>query len=334
MGPIVVLGITVLRRDMDIQKEKVFAATLSVISNSLLVVFKATIGILIGSVSVLSEAIHSGIDLVAAIIASFAVRTSARPADEGHPFGHGKVENISAAVEALLIFVAAIWIIYEAIHKLLNPSPLEAVDWGILIMLISALANIIVSRKLFDVGRKSDSAALIADGWHLRTDVYTSVGVMAALAIICIGARFFPSANLFWIDPIAAILVAFLILRAAYQLTASAIEDLLDRSAPKNEKTWMETYLRALYPTVRSVHRFRTRKSGPIRFIDCHIVVDPNTTVSESHKVTDKILSDFKAHFPNVDLTLHVEPCEGLCSLTCKSGCLLSENEKKALMSK
>ena len=164
---------------MSEQREKSRVAALSVISNTVLVLFKAIVGILIGSVSVLSEAIHSGMDLVAALIAFFAVRIAGMAADEDHPFGHTKVENISAAIEALLIFAAAVWIISEAIQRLINPRPIETVGWGVGIMLISTIANLIVSRLLFKVGKETDSAALLADGWHLRTDVYTSVGVMA-----------------------------------------------------------------------------------------------------------------------------------------------------------
>ena len=133
---------------------------------------------MIGSVSVISEAIHSGVDLLAAVIALFAVRKSAKPADEDHPFGHDKVENISGTVEALLIFLAAGWIIFEAVKKLIDPEPLDEAGWGVAVMLLSVAANIIVSKKLFSVGEETDSVALKADAWHLATDVYTSLGVM------------------------------------------------------------------------------------------------------------------------------------------------------------
>lgn len=178
---------------MDTQRKKTRVATLSVISNSVLVLFKAAVGLSIGSVAVLSEAIHSGMDLIAAIIAFFAVNMSGKAADEDHAFGHTKVENISAAVEALLIFVAAAWIIYEAVHKLIKPQPLETVSWGVGVMLLSTIVNIVVSQRLFKVGKETDSAALSADAWHLRTDVYTSAGVMVGLGIIWLGARFFPA---------------------------------------------------------------------------------------------------------------------------------------------
>jgi len=318
---------------MDTQRKKTRVAALSVASNSVLVIFKLIVGALIGSVAVLSEAIHSGMDLIAALIAFFAVRIAGRAADEEHPFGHTKVENISAGIEALLIFVAAVWIIYGAVRKLINPQPLETVGWGVGVMLISTIANLIVSRLLFKVGNETDSAALIADGWHLRTDVYTSAGVMVGLSFIWLGGYFFPGLNLVWLDPVIAIAVAILILHAAYDLTRHAIQDLVDQSVPIEEKEWMQNYLSALYPTVRSFHRLRTRKAGATRFINVHLALDSKLTVSESHSIGDKIVADFKAHFPHdVDVIVHVEPCDGTCSPACKSGCLLSDEEQKAVV--
>jgi cation diffusion facilitator family transporter len=315
----------------DAQRQKNRVAMLSVSSNSFLVVFKLAVGVVIGSVSVISEAIHSGMDLIAAVIALVAVRISGRSPDEDHAFGHGKVEDISAAVEALLIFAAAAWIIYEAVMKLLSPHPIEKIGWGVLVMLISAVANLVVSQRLFRVGKKTESAALIADGWHLRTDVYTSVGVMVGLGIILAGEQIFPGVNLYWIDPVAAIMVALLILRAALRLTIHAISDLMDTSTSPLEKAWIRAYLKRLYPTVLSFHRLRTRKAGPERFIDFHMVVHSDMTVSESHKIADKILEDFKSHFPNADVILHIEPCDGSCSQACISGCLLSGEERAAI---
>ncbi|MEI6186846.1 MAG: cation diffusion facilitator family transporter, partial [Dehalococcoidia bacterium] len=274
---------------MDIQKQKTSVALLSVVSNSILVILKLVTGLLTGSVSVLSEAVHSSMDLIASVIAFFAVRISARRPDAEHPFGHGKVEDISALAEALLIVIAAVWIVVEAISKIISPQPLETLDWGIAVMLLSVVANIIVSHLLFKVGKKADSPALIADAWHLRTDVWTSAGVLAGLSIIWVGARLWPEVNLSWIDPVAAMMVAMLILRASITLTMGAIKDLIDTSPPAHELYWLSGYLESWYPTVRSIHRIRTRKSGAARFIDLHIVVDPAMTVSDSHAITEKM---------------------------------------------
>jgi cation diffusion facilitator family transporter len=316
---------------MDKQKQKTTVALLSVLSNSILVALKLLTGLLTGSISVLSEAAHSSMDLIASVIAWFAVRISARRPDEEHPFGHGKVEDISALAEALLIFVAAIWIIIEAVHKLLNPAPLETIGWGALVMLFSVMANIAISQMLFKVGKKTESPALIADAWHLRTDVYTSAGVFAGLALIWLGGIFFPSININWVDPVAAILVAMLICQAALRLTIDAIKDLIDTSPPASELMWLATYLKGWYPTVRSIHRVRTRKSGAVRFIDLHVVVDPSMTVTESHRITEEMTTAIRNEMSGADLTVHIEPCDGLCKKACISGCMLSITERLAV---
>jgi cation diffusion facilitator family transporter len=158
--------------------KKVGVAAVSVAANVALIIVKVVVGVLMGSVAVISEAIHSGVDLLAAVIALLAVRASSQKADERHPYGHGKYENISGTVEALLIFGAAAWIIYEAVHKLIHPQEIEMAAWGAGVMLVSVIVNLVVGQRLFKVGKQTDSVALQADAWHHRTDVYTSAGVM------------------------------------------------------------------------------------------------------------------------------------------------------------
>ena len=311
------------------QRSKSSVALLSVLSNSTLVLLKLIIGVFIGSVSVISEAIHSGVDLVAALIALFAVRTSEKPADEEHPFGHGKIENVSGTIEALLIFVAALWIIFEAIQKLLHPKPMEDTSWGVGIMLVSALANLFVSHMLFKVGNKTDSAALKADAWHLRTDVYTSGGVMLGLALSWIGARVLPGKNLQWLDPVAAIGVALLIVRAAYHLTLESGKDLLDVSLPAEEETWIHDYVTGLRDDVRGFHHLRTRKAGSQRFIQFHLLVNAEMSVEQSHQLNDDIVATIKRRFPASNVTIHIEPCDATCKPDCIAGCLLSEKERQ-----
>ncbi|HEY3418664.1 MAG TPA: cation diffusion facilitator family transporter, partial [Armatimonadota bacterium] len=291
-----------------IDRIKKGVALLSVVSNTLLVIFKLIVGLSIGSVSVISEAIHSGVDLLAAIIALFAVSTAGKPADEEHPFGHGKVENISGAVEALLIFGAAAWIIYEAFKKLHELKPLDDVGWGVVVMLISALANILVSRQLFRIGKATDSVALQADAWHLRTDVWTSGGVMLGLLIILVGRWLAPGVDLHWVDPVAAIAVALLIIRAAWDLTLQAGRDLLDASLPRHEEDQVREVINLNSPPVLSYHRLRTRKAGATRFIEFHLRVDPGMTVVESHQLSHKIIDEIRERFPDARLTIHTEP--------------------------
>jgi cation diffusion facilitator family transporter len=290
------------------QKRKVGVALLSVASNTTLVVLKLIIGLFIGSVSVISEAIHSGVDLLAALIAFFAVRISGKPADRDHPFGHEKWENLSGAIEALLIFVAAIWIIFEAIRKLLHPVPLETVGWGVAVMAFSAVVNIAVSRLLFQVGHASHSQALLADAWHLRTDVWTSAGVLAGLAAIWLGGWFWPTIDLRWIDPLAAIAVALLILNAAWHLTVQAGRDLLDTSLPEEEQQWITDYLAQQKPRVCGFHNLRTRRAGHRRFVEFHLELPEQMSVAESHSIADRIEAAIAERFPGTDVTVHVEP--------------------------
>lgn len=282
---------------------------LSVASNSFLVLFKLFIGILIGSVSIISEAIHSGVDLLAAAIAMFSVKKSSVPADKQHPFGHGKIENISGFVEALLIFIAAFWIIFEALKKLISSNYIKHAEWGVAVMLFSSVVNYIVSQKLFKIGKDADSIALQADAWHLRTDVYTSAGVMAGMAIIWIGHEFFAAHNINWIDSVVAIFVAFLILKTAYDLTSRSIRDLLDVKLPLEEEDYIRDII-SRHPAIFGYHQLRTRKGGHIRFIEFHINVDPQMTVLESHNITKELKQSIWEKFSDCVITIHIEPCD------------------------
>ncbi|NTV52130.1 MAG: cation transporter [Candidatus Firestonebacteria bacterium] len=313
---------------ISLQNKKTLVATFSVISNTFLVLAKIFVGVLIGSVSVISEAIHSGVDLVAAIIALVAVRTSGKPADKDHPFGHGKIENISGTIEALLIFLAAGWIIYEAIQKLLHPRLLDEAGWGVLVMFFSAVMNMVVSNLLFKVGKETDSMALQADAWHLRTDVWTSMGVMGGLACMWAGKKVFPGINLQWLDPVAAIGVALLIVRAAYDLTLQSGRDLLDTALEPAEIKWVREIIFGHVPPVCGYHRLRTRKAGADRFVDFHLLVNGHMTLEASHDLTDDLEGHIEEKLNNTSVTIHIEPCNGYCSQVCREGCLLSPAEQ------
>lgn len=314
-----------------IHSEKVRAASLSVISNSALVAVKLGVGLSIGSVSVVSEAIHSAVDLLAAVIAWFAVRFSGRPADKEHPYGHGKMENLSGAVEAALIFVAALWIVWEAIDKLRHggggpTSP----GWGAGVMALSAIVNLFVSRNLMRVGKKTDSLALVADAMHLRTDVWTSVGVLGGLAALWIGKLVAPQWNLSWVDPVAAIAVAFLIAHAAWELTRHATGGLLDEALPEEDIAYIRDAA-VSRGDIRSLHDLKTRKSGPERIIDAHVAVDHSLTVLEGHDKGKSYKGTLLEHWPVSWINIHVDPCDGSCKPPCRSGCLLAESDRAAL---
>jgi cation diffusion facilitator family transporter len=295
---------------MSEENQKRAVAALSVTSNSILVAAKLVIGLLIGSVSVISEAIHSGIDLVAAGITLFSVSRSSKPSDDQHPFGHGKLENLSGTAEALLIFVAAIWIIYESMERLLHPKPLETIGWGVMVMFISSAINLVVSNMLFKVGKRTHSMALMADGWHLRTDVWTAAGVMVGLGLIWIGETIFGFTSLHWLDPVAAIVVALLIIHTAYKLTVESARDLLDARLPEEELVVVKSILEPFTHQSCGYHDLRTRRSGPTRFIEFHLWVDPLMSVRQSHQLTDDITESIWQEFPGTDVTIHTEPCE------------------------
>jgi len=320
-----------MKKNMDVQKQKLSVAWLSVLSNTTLVIIKLVIGLWIGAVSIISEAIHSAVDLVAAVIALFSVKTSGKPADPEHPFGHGKIENISGSIEALLIFVAAGWIIFEATEKLLHPEPVGLIGLGVAVMFFSSLVNVFVSQMLFRVARKTDSVALLADAWHLRTDVYTSAGVMFSLAAIWIGERLVPGTALQWLDPVAAIGVALLIVKTAYNLVIQSARDLLDAALPSEEKNLIRRIIAEQRPDVHGFHKLKTRKAGNVRFIEFHMKVDPQMTVEASHQITVDITGIIHEHFPGSHVTIHVEPCDGTCDTDCTAGCLLSAEERRAV---
>jgi cation diffusion facilitator family transporter len=278
---------------------KVKIARLSIFSNTLLIIMKLTVGIIGGSVSIISEAIHSSMDLLAAIIALFSVSVSDNPPDSRHPYGHGKIENISGVIEALLIFVAAIWIIYEAVKKLLGEKiEIESIALGSIVMLISAIVNIIVSKRLYKVARETNSVALEADALHLKTDVYTSLGVAVGLGLILI-------TGINWLDPVVAILVALFIIRESYHLLSKAFTPLLDTAWGEEEIADLEKTLNRLEV---SYHDLRTRLAGNYRFIEFHIQIPENESVGNAHQYCDKIESELTSNYRNLTVTIHVEP--------------------------
>lgn len=316
---------------MDIQDRKEKVALLSVASNATLVFVKLIVGFLIGSVSVISEAIHSAVDLLAATIALFSVKTSSIPADSRHPFGHGKIENISGTVEALLIFAAAVWIIVEAVKKLMDPEPIAAIGWGVGVMLASAAVNFGVSQMLFKVGRETDSIALQADAWHLRTDVYTSAGVMGGLALIWGAEWLFPGRDFYWLDPVVALGVALMIMKAAYDLTTQAAKDLLDVHLPRVEVEWIRQAILDMDGIIHGFHDLRTRKAGHFRFVEFHLKVEPRMTVADSHAIAKDLSEKIKTQFPYTTVTIHVEPCDGECREKCLAGCLLTGEQRELI---
>lgn len=276
-------------------------ALLSIISNSALILMKVVAGILSGSVSIISEAIHSSMDLMASLVAYFSVKHSAKPADKGHPFGHGKIENISAIIEGVLILVAAALIISEAYQKIFEPAPIEQAAVAIVVMLVSALTNLLISRKLYQVAKEEDSMALEADALHLKTDVYTSIGVAVGILLIEVS-------GIYVLDSVVAILVALLIIKEAIHLLRSAFDYLLDARLPDKEEAEIELIIQEHSSYFIDYHKLKTSKSGNMKHIDFHITVDPDATVKDTHALIGDIKKDMRDHLNNVRVTIHVDP--------------------------
>lgn len=286
--------------------EKTKVARLSILSNSSLIIMKLLVGIFTGSVSIVSEAIHSTMDLVAAIIAYFSVKISNKPADTDHPYGHGKVENISGVIEALLIFAASVWIIVEAVKKLLHPEEVESIGIGFVVMFISAAINYLVSNKIYKVAKQEDSIALEADALHLKADVYTSLGVGVGLLLIWI-------TKLHFLDPVVAIIVALFILKESFELLKTAFNPLLDVKLSDKEISLIESAINKFKSVYCNFHDLRTRKSGNTKYIDLHLVFPEDMSIKAAHDICDEIENELEASLKNTEVLIHLESCTHKC---------------------
>lgn len=304
--------------EAEIQKNK--WARLSVVSNSFLLVFKIVVGIAIFSISVISEGLHTGIDLIAAIIAAYSVNKAIQPADREHKFGHGKYENVSGTIEAILIFFISLVIIAESgvriydwsMHGVVRIS----VDIGIITMFFSTIVNFFVSRKLHKVAKKYDSIAIEADAYHLSADVWTSFGVFIGLLLIRVG-QIAKIVNIEYIDPIIAIIVGLIILKTAISLTKRSMHGLLDGSLPEKEEKIILKTIEEHYNKYIEFHELRSRKAGPERHIDLHLVVSKGISVERAHALCDTLESEIEKKLTHTRVIIHIEPCEEHCS-NCK----------------
>ena len=240
------------------------AALLSICSNITLIIMKVIVGVISGSVSIISEAIHSGMDLVAALIAFFSVRKSDAPPDERHPYGHDKIENVSGVIEAVLILIASGWIIIEAVKKLFNPSDIEGISLGFMVMLASAAVNWMVSGHLYRIAKEEDSVALAADALHLKADVLTSLGVATGLFGIWVASHF--GYNLYYLDPVVAIGVAIFITKEAIEMLNHAFQPLVDHSLSEEELAITAQVIQQFRPQSDGFHDLRTRRAGRRRW--------------------------------------------------------------------
>ncbi len=278
------------------------AAGLSIVSNSLLIAVKLAVGLLSGSISILSQAIDSATDLLASLISFFGLRMARTPADRSHPFGHGKFEGVSGLLQAGLILLATIFIVHEALDKIKAGTGLEFAELGVAVMVLSAGVDLVVSRHLLRMAKTHDSLALEANARHLTTDVFTSLGVLVGVGAVKV-------THIHWLDPAVAMAVALLLTKTAFDLTWKAAQSLVDTALPPNE---LEIVRAAIYEhsgEVIGFHELRTRKAGRERYIDLHLVFAKDAHVEEAHRLCDHMEEDIKSKLPHADITIHIEPC-------------------------
>jgi cation diffusion facilitator family transporter len=282
-----------------IREEKRKVAFLSVLAAVFLTSFKLLIGVLTGSLGILSEALHSALDLVAALITFFSVRISDKPADKEHHYGHGKIENFSALIETILLLITCTWIIYEAIGRLASgQTKIEVTAWSYIVVVSSIIIDFSRSRALYKVAVKHNSQALEADALHFSTDIWSSAVVFAGLITANLGFYF--------ADSFAAIGVAFIVLFVSYRLGKKAIDVLLDR-APKGIGSKVLQVL-SLFPEIRQVHSLKIRTSGADTFIKFNIHLDPEMNIRDSHEICDRIEHELQRKIPRSEIYIHVEP--------------------------
>jgi len=290
-------------------------AKLSIIAISSFIAMQMVGSIITGSIAIRADAFHSIIDLSGAIVGFIGIRIADRPPDARHPFGHGKAEDIAGAIISGLIFAAAGIIAYHAINRLITGRAVEFVTTGIYITIAVIVINTAIARFALKVARKNDSAALEATARDMTADIYSSYAVLVGLGLVRLTGL-----NMF--DPIVAMIVAGLIIRTAYLTMRKSVDKLMDTKLPEAEEEIVKVHIRELKHSGQIVdfHAFRTRKAGSQRYIDLHLVMPKNASVDETHQLCDHLEHDIQRRLQRVNVTIHIEPCDGncdYCSISC-----------------
>lgn len=283
---------------------KTRAAALSILSNTTLIVLKVIAGVLTGSIAIITEAVHSSIDLIASVIAFFSVRKADEPADESHPYGHAKVENLAAALEGVLILIGAGIIVYESMRRLASVPEVESLGIGIAVIGFSGVANVLVSRYLYRQARATDSAALEGDAAHLSTDAMTSFGVLVGLVLVEV-------TGLQVLDPIAALLVAGAIIWAGVRIVTRSSRVLVDEALPAGELEAIRAVVEGHpAPEIAGFHKLRARRAGSRRYVDLHVQFRSGTSLVRAHELAHELQSGIRARLRDADVLIHLEPSE------------------------
>jgi cation diffusion facilitator family transporter len=288
-------------------REKRWAAGSSVIAAVGLTSFKILVGLATGSLGILAEAAHSALDLVAAVMTFLAVRISGKPADTGHPYGHGKVESLSALFETLLLLVTCVWIIRAAVLRLMHQSiEIEVTAWSFAVMATSIVVDVSRSRVLFRAARKHRSEALEADALHFSTDVWSSAVVILGLISVKVSEWLPGLSFLRYADAVAAIVVAFIVMHVSAKLGFRTAMSLID-TVPEGIDHQIVRAVESL-EGVTDCHNVRVRYSGPKPFVDVHVLLDGNQTLRQAHDLTEQIEQAIEGVLPGADVTVHPEP--------------------------
>jgi len=278
-------------------------AWLSIATAIGIIILKGIAYLLTGSVGFLSDALESGANIIAAIITLIALLIAARPPDQDHAYGHSKAEYLSSGAEGFLIMVAAVFIAVQAIIRLRNPEPLAQVGLGVLVSGLAAVANLVVARILLNAGRQHRSAALVADAQHLMTDVWTSTGVIAGVALVGL-------TGWLWLDPVIALIVAIQIAFTGFKLLRNSVNGLLDTVLPEDEVSRVRAILAHYAEEGVAYHALRTRQAGAQRFVSVHIQVPGSWSVQMGHELLEKIEYEIRQELSPVNVITHLEPVE------------------------
>lgn len=278
-------------------------AGISITASLFTIVLKLCAFFLTNSVSLLSDALESFVNLLAATITFFMVRLANKPADETHPYGHSKAEYISSVAEGFFIMIAAAAIIITAIQRLLHPAALEKPGFGLAFSIVASLINLVVGLMLIKNGKKRNSVALEADGHHLMTDVYTTVGVLVGLVIVY-------TTRLFILDPIIAIIVGLNIISAGFSIVQKSLAGFMDSSIEKGYLKFIKNTFTEYKSRNMMFHGLRTRRSGSRKFISFHVLVPGEWSVQKAHSLVEEIEKKLRDSIPQTTITTHIEPLE------------------------
>jgi cation diffusion facilitator family transporter len=288
-----------------------------------LFVLKVAVGVISGSISVWAQAVDSSLDIFAVVITFLTVGYSSKPADQEHPFGHGKAEGVSAGIQAILLLAASGAIAYSAVQRIIQGAAVAYAPAGVAVMLVSLITSFFLSRHLFKVARAAGSMALEANANNIRADVFSTGGVLIGLAIVSI----WPGLTI--IDPILALLVVAMILRATFRVAQMAFGELVDTKLPEEEENAIKAAIMEHFGgEVVSYHKLRTRKAGGQRYIDLHLIMPRETTLEDAHKMCDHMEHDMKSRLQHTDVTIHVEPCDGKCRVCMLVTCRWKEAQE------